>query len=296
MLLQARGWTAVVVVSLALGIGANTALFSAVNGLLFRKLPVTDPDRLVRFRYAGPNQMRTDVLTYGFSGPDARGRQVEPTFSYPMYQQFLEENRTLSDLFACAPLARVTVVVNGQAEIASGFLSSGNYHRALGATARLGRTILPDDDRPAATPVAVISHKYWMSRFSGSPSAVGAVVRVNNVPVTIVGVLAPDFTGVEQAVSNAPDVSLPLSLEPQIVLQPSTLQRSLLPAANFWWLQVMGRMKPGVSNAQVRANFEGVFQRAARSGFDAFLSSLPPEERSKSYLQKRIVRIRALSS
>ena len=85
MLLQVKGWTAVVVISLALGIGANTALFSAVNGLLIRKLPVTDPDGLVRFRYAGPNQMRTDVQVYGFSAPDARGRQIEPTFSYPMY-------------------------------------------------------------------------------------------------------------------------------------------------------------------------------------------------------------------
>jgi predicted permease len=287
MLLHAKGWTLIVVLSLALGIGANTALFSAVNGLLIRKLPVKDPDTLVRFRYAGPNQMRTDVLVYGFSAPDARGRQVEPTFSYPMYQQFLEENRTLSDLFACAPLSRVTVVVNGQADVASGFLSSGNYYRALGVTARLGRTIEPDDDRPTAGPVAVISHKYWMSRFGGSTNAIGALVRVNNVPVTIVGVLAADFTGVEQAVSDAPDVSLPLSLEPQIVLQPSILQRSLLPAANFWWLEVMGRLKPGVSMAQVRANFEGVFQRTARSGFDAFLSSLPPEERSKSYLQNK---------
>src|SRR4029453_13168322 len=113
MLLHAKGWTLIVVLSLALGIGANTALFSAVNGLLIRKLPVKEPDTLVRFRYAGPNQMRTDVLVYGFFAPDARGRQIEPTFSYPMYQQFLEENRTLSDLFACAPLSRVTVVVNG---------------------------------------------------------------------------------------------------------------------------------------------------------------------------------------
>src|SRR5947208_9891356 len=81
MLLQAKGWTAVVLVSLALGIGANTALFSAINGLLFKKLAVRDPDSLVRLRYAGPNQVRTDVLSYGFTAPDARGRPVEPTFS-----------------------------------------------------------------------------------------------------------------------------------------------------------------------------------------------------------------------
>jgi predicted permease len=286
MLLQAKGWTAVVVVSLALGIGANTALFSAINGLLLRKLPVSDPDSLVRFRHAGPNHMRTDVLVYGFTAPDARGRQVEPTFSYPMYLQFLADNRTLSDLVACAPLGTLNLVVNGQAEIASGFLASGNYYRMLGATARLGRTITPDDDRPTAAPVAVISHKYWQSRFGGSPNVVGAAARVNNVPVTIVGVLAPEFTGVQQAVGEAPDVSLPLALEPQVMLQPSNLQKSLLGAPNFWWLQVMGRLKPGVTAAQVQGNFAGVFQHTARAQFDSFLSSLPPQERSRSYLQR----------
>ena len=78
MLLQAKGWTAVVVVSLALGIGANTALFSAINGLLLKKLPVSDPDALVRLRYAGPNQVRTDIQVYGYTAPDARGRQIGP--------------------------------------------------------------------------------------------------------------------------------------------------------------------------------------------------------------------------
>ena len=86
MMLQSRGWTSVVLVSLALGIGANTALFSAMNGLLFRKVPVADPDRLVRLRSVGRNQMRTDTLVYGFSAQDAHGRRVDPTFSYPMYR------------------------------------------------------------------------------------------------------------------------------------------------------------------------------------------------------------------
>jgi hypothetical protein len=115
MMLQAKGWSAVILISLALGIGANTALFSAMNGLLFRKLPVTDPDALVRFGSAGPNQMRTDTLVYGFMAPDARGRRVDPTFSYPMYQQLVEANRTMSDLLACAPIGNVNVIVNGQA-------------------------------------------------------------------------------------------------------------------------------------------------------------------------------------
>src|SRR5438445_9491530 len=147
MLLQAKAWTAVVLASLALGIGANAALFSAINGLLFKTLPVRDPDALVRLRYAGPNQVRTDIQIYGYTAHDAHGRQIEPSFSYPMYLQLRAENRTMSDLFACAPFGLVNVVVNGQGEIATGFVSSGNYYQVLGISARLGRTILPDDDR-----------------------------------------------------------------------------------------------------------------------------------------------------
>ena len=146
VLLHAKGWTAVVLLSLALGIGANTAIFSAVNGLLLKHVPVKDPDSLVRLRNAGRNDMVTSSSDYGFTAKTADGQNVRSTFSYAMYQQFVADNRTMSDLFACAPYGRVTVVVDGQAEIATAFISTGNYYRLLGITARVGRTILPDDD------------------------------------------------------------------------------------------------------------------------------------------------------
>jgi predicted permease len=293
LLLQSKTWTAVILVSLALGIGANTALFSAINGLLIRKVPVRDPDALVRFRYAGPNQVRTDVLIYGFSAPDARGREVEPTFSYPMYREFVADNRTLVDLIAWAPIetgwpfGRVNVVVDGRAEVATGLFASGNYYRLLGVNARMGRTIVPDDDRPTAAPVAVISGKYWIARFGARPDIVGLHATINNVPLTIVGVLPQRFTGVDRTVADAPDIAVPLALEPQINVQPSTLQPSLLTAPNFWWLHVMGRLKPGATLAQVRANFGGVFQHASRDEFERFVAALPADERAKSYLQDR---------
>jgi predicted permease len=284
ILLQAKGWTSVVVLSLALGIGANTALFSAINGLLLKKLPVSDPDGLVRLRYAGPNQVRSDIQIYGYTAPDARGRQIEPSFSYPMYLQLRADNRTMSDLFACAPFGLVNVVVNGEGAIASGFVASGNYYQTLGVTARLGRTIIPDDDRPTAAPVAVISHKYWMSRFGGSLNVVGTPANVNNIPVTIVGVLPQEFSGVEQTVGNAPDVSLPLSFEPQFNAGLNAPPARLM-QPNFWWLEVMGRLKPGATAAQVHGNLAGVFQATARAGFNSYLASLSPEERTRSYLQ-----------
>src|SRR5262245_28742952 len=145
-LLQAKGWTSVVVLSLALGIGANAALFSAVNGLLITKLPVRDPDTLVRLRFAGRNDMSTSSSDYG-SIDRARygGVNARTTFSYPMYQQFLVDNKTMSEVLACAPYGRLNVVVDGQAELTSAFISSGNYFQLLGVSARLGRTILPDD-------------------------------------------------------------------------------------------------------------------------------------------------------
>ena len=286
LLWQSRGWTTVVVLSLALGIGANTAIFSAVNARLLTSLPVQKPEELVRFRYAGRNDMVTSSSGYGFLNKTPDGKDVRATFSYPMYQQFVADNQSMTDLMACAPFGRVNVFVDGQSEIAEAFISSGNYFQMLGVTARIGRTILPEDDIPTAPPVAVISSKYWHSRFGTDPAVVGKAIKVNNVPVTIVGVIVPTFSGVQQPVANPPDISLPLSLDPQLSTGPTT-GPPRLSQATYWWLQVMGRLKPGVSPAQVQGNLEGVFQSTARSGLDAYLKSLPDEERSRSYNRSR---------
>ena len=294
MLLQAKGWTAVVVLSLALGIGANTALFSAVNGLLLTRLNVQDPESLVRLRYVGRNDMVTSSSDYGFveRGPD--GLNVRTTFSYPMYQQFLADNKTMSDVFACAPYGRLNVVVDGQAELASAFISSGNYYQLLGVNARIGRTILPEDDRPTAPPVAVISSKYWHTRFGTDPSVLGRTVRMNNVQVTIVGVLPPDFTGVQQPLAELPDVAVPLALQPQLDTLPPT-GPSRLAQPTYWWLQVMGRLKPGVTAAQVQGNLETVFQNTARAGLDSYMKSLTDADRATASNRSRreVPRLRA---
>ena len=279
MLLQAKGWTTVVVVSLALGIGANTALFSAVNGLLLKQVPVRDADGLVRLRWAGKNDMVTSSSDYGFSAKDEAGRDVRSTFSYSMYKQLVADNRTMTDLVACAPFFRVSVVVDGHAEIADAFISSGNYYRVLGIDAILGRTIIPQDDNPSASPAAVISARYWRSRFGSDPAVVGKLVRINNVPVTIVGVLPASFTGIQQAVADAPDVSVALALDGQLSAGPAP-KNPRLNDPTYWWLQVMGRLKPGATAAQVQGNLEGVFQQTARAGLNAYLSSITDAERS----------------
>jgi predicted permease len=283
MLLNARGWTLVVVVSLALGIGANTAIFSAMNALLLTHIPVPDPDTLVRFRFVGRNQMSTSSSDYGFARP-LSGENMRTTFSYPMYQQFVKDNQTLTDLLACAPSGRVNVVVNGQAELATAFLATGNYFRVLGINARIGRVFAPEDDEQTAAPVAVISERFWRSRFGSDPAVVGKVISANLVQVTIVGVLPAQFTGIQQPVAVAPDITFPVSLDRQInpapVVNGAALAR--LDQPTYWWLQVMGRLKPGVSPEQVQGNLGGVFQATAKAGFESYLAGLDEKERGTS--------------
>jgi predicted permease len=291
VLLRAKGWTTVVILSLALGIGANTAIFTGVNALLLTRIPVKDPDTLVRLRYGGRNDMVTSSSDYGYSNRGRDGQGIRTTFSFAMYRQFLADNQTMSDLFAFAPNGRVNVVVDGQAEIANSFISTGNYYQALGVGARIGRTILPDDDKATAPPVAVISSKYWHTRFSTDPAVLGKTIRVNNVVVTIVGVLPPEFTGVQQPVADPPDISLPLALDPQLDTSlpppggPPQPQRLAQPT--YWWLQVMGRLKPGTTDAQVQANLGTVFQNTARAGLDSYLKSLTDSARNTAVNRNR---------
>jgi len=176
-------------------------------------------------------------------------------------------------------LFRVSVAVDGHAEIAEAFLSSGNYYRVLGVDALLGRTIIPEDDTPSAPPAAVISARYWRARFGSDPAVVGKVIRINNLPVTIVGVLPPSFTGIQQAVADPPDVAVPLVLDAPLSSGPA-MKDPRLNDPTYWWLQVMGRMKPGVTAAQVAGNLAGVFQHTARAGLDTYLASITDAERS----------------
>src|SRR5688572_22888392 len=264
-----------VVLSLALGIGANTALFSAINGMMFRKLPVANPDTLVRLRNVGRNEMANSRSDYGYAQREG-DLSVSSTFSYPMFQQLRKDNQTMTDMFVCAPMSSVNVVVDGQAEIASATMASGNYHGLLGVRTVLGRTITPEDDQPSAPPVAVISHGYWGRRFGKNPNVLGRVVQANNTPVTIVGVLAPEFTGVEQVLRNASDLSFPLALDPQlnVALDLRRSDQLRLNQPTHWWLQIMGRLKPGITPQQVEGNLAGVFEQAARQGMDSHLASL----------------------
>jgi predicted permease len=255
-----------------------------MNGLLFAVLPVKNPDSLVRFRWTGRNDMVVSSTDYGFLGKSADGTEARATFSYPMFQQFAAGNRTMVDLFACAPFGRVSIVIDGQAEVATAFISTGNYFQLLGVPARAGRMITPHDDQPAAPPVAVISSGFWSSRFGGDPAVVGKTVRINDVMVTIVGVIPPQFTGVQQPEGELPDISVPMALDPRLN---TAKVASRLTQPTYWWLQVMGRLKPGVTAAQVQDNLQAAFQQTARAGLDWYMKSLSEQERSTAMNRAR---------
>jgi predicted permease len=290
VLLQGKAWSAMVVLSLALGIGANTALFSATNGLLLRKVPVDDPDSLVRLRHVGRNRMANNISEYGqiVTSP---GEQAGSTFSYPLYLELKKANQTLVDLAAGAPMSTMNVVVDGNAEIATAYLATGNYHQLLGVRSIRGRTLLPDDDQANAAPVATISAQYWSRRFGNDPNIVGKVVQTNNTLVTIVGVTPAGFTGMQRVIADAPDVVLPLALD-RVLTPPGAVYvggptQSRLDQPTYWWLQIFGPLKPGVTAAQVEGNLGGAFQQAARGGMASFLASLPENERSTTSNRNR---------
>ena len=256
VLMQARGWTAVVVLSLAVGIGANTAIFSAVNGMLLRKLAVHDPDSLVRLRTAGRNDMATDASDYGLRAESPLG-PVRTTFSYPMYQHFREANQTMVDLAGSVPVGLMTVMVDGRAETVSGLLVTGNYFSMLGVSARAGRTIEPSDDSAAAPPVAMLSERYWRSRFAADPHVIGRVITIANVPLTVIGITPAGFNGTQRAARRT-------SRRHCCRLHSTRgfAAKTALHSATNWWVQVMGRLKPGVT---VRAGTRQSRRRLSRT-------------------------------
>src|SRR5882724_6448920 len=215
MLLKSKAFTAVAVLSLALGIGANTALFSLIDAVLLKMLPVEKPTELVLFNWlSGPRGMarRTDGTT---TDDPATGMRTSTSFSYLTYERFRDENETLSGVFAFAPFEQLNVNVDGIAEVAGGQLVTGGYYDALGVQAMMGSTIHAGDDEPGAQPVVVITHRYWERRFVRDPEIIGKKINVNNVPFTIIGVTPPDFYGTLQ-VGESPDLTIPMSLESQL--------------------------------------------------------------------------------
>lgn len=255
MLRKNYGFTAIAVLSLALGIGANTALFSVVDAMLLKKLPVRQPDRLVMFESVAQK-------TFSFGGYNGSnytdpktGMQVGTSFPYQSFKRLREQDSVLADVFAFGN-GGVNVNVNGQADVARAQIVSGNYHTGLGVQPFVGRTLTDNDDQASASPAVVLSYRYWQRRFNGDPAAVGKQININNLAFTVVGVTPPGFDGTMQ-IGSSPDVTVPIAWETQ--LNPD---RKRMAGAGMWWLRLMGRLKPGATAEQARISLENAFQQS----------------------------------
>jgi predicted permease len=261
MLAKSPGFTAIAVGSLALGIGANTAIFTVVKHVLFDRLAVPHPDQL-RLLWCTQSDDVGVKNFWGYFDTESGGVNVATSFSYPIYQQMRRENHSLEDLFAFKPFWRMNATVDGRAEAVTTEMVSGNFYSGLGVKPVLGRAIEESDDgAPGSGPVIVISDRYWTNRFARSPNVIGKVISVNLTPMTIVGVNPPGFTGAYDALMS-PDVFLPFSMQP--IVAPSG-SKSLLSDADSWWVLMMGRAKPGISTAAAEAAMNVSFEAAVRA-------------------------------
>jgi predicted permease len=252
MLRRSPGFTAVAIASLALGIGANTIIFTLAKGVLLDRLAVPQPNQLRLFAIIRSDHSPIHRFWGDFNRtPD--GRLITTSFSYPVYQLMRQQNLAkpvMEDLFAFKDISTLTASVDNHADVVTGELVSGNFYQQIGIQPSLGRAVQPSDDAtPGSGAVAVISDGLWARLFGRSPSVIGKTIQLNLIPVTIIGVNPPGFTGASGA-QLSPDVFLPFSMQPAIIPQRSG---SLLDKGDQWWMQIMGRARPGISDEAIRA-------------------------------------------
>ncbi len=253
MMRQNPGFTAVAVISLGLGIGANTAIFTLAKEILLKNMAVPHADRLRVFSWEVDPKAHFPGPAWGSFGPG-----LASPFPYQLYVDMKNHNQVLDDLVAFKDVYKLTATVNGEAESVDGVLVSGNFYPVLAPRIIAGRAISPADDSQSATPVAVISDAYWARRFGRSADALGKVVNLNRVPFTIVGVNAPEFKGPKAGCTA--EIFFPVSMQPQVI--PNT-KGSLL-AMNYWWLMIMGRLKPGVTDHAAATALNASFANSFR--------------------------------
>ena len=239
MLVRAPGFSVVIILTLGLGIGANTAIFSLMDQVLLRSLPVHDPSALVQLD--GPGL---------FSGRTLQDR----TFSYPMYRDLRDGNTVFSGLVAEFGTP-ATLGHRDQRERVDAELISGNTFDVLKVAPALGRALTPDDDRvPGGHPVAVLGYGYWQRRFAGDPSVIGYPVTINSTPMTIVGVAPPGFAGVMS--TTAADVFVPLMMKAQLAPTEDDLM-----SRRSRFVKVVGRLKPGLTATAAKAELDVLYRQ-----------------------------------
>jgi predicted permease len=271
------------ILSLALGIGANTAIYSFMDSLLLRSLPVSDPETLAVLNWAA-NPTGRDFVMHGMSGntwSEGKWAEVSGIFPYPAFELIqTSSGAVFSSVFAYYPTRKVNVMVKGKAEQASGEYVSGDYFRGLAVTPAAGRIILPDDDRAGAPAVVVLSFPFSQRRFGDVASAPGQFVLINNIPFTVAGVAPPGFFGVDPAA--APDFYIPLRTSLLLRQRFGANDADTYLARNYYWLEMMARLRPGVSLPQAQAALGPLFHQ--------WVDSTAANERERAQLPDLVIR------
>lgn len=256
------GFAAVAVVTLALGIGANTAIFSLLNTLLFRDLPVRQPEQLV------------EIGTHGSYGP------AEPV-SFPIFDEIARRQQVFSQMSAWLGDGIATVEVHGTLTRADWYTADGNFYDELGVVPLMGRLITPSDVNLHGGPPAsavVLGYNFWQRAFGGSVAAIGKTIRIEGIPFVVIGVTRPGFTGM--GLATEPDVTIPLTSEPLIVgTNPEKLYTSSRP-----WLRLTGRLRQGVTLAQARAQLEAIWPAVLKATVPAEFNA----QQQSDYLRTRV--------
>jgi macrolide transport system ATP-binding/permease protein len=251
-------FTTMAVLSLALGIGANTAIYSFLDAILMRALPVERPQELVILKWRAKDM---PAVVHGLNG--SRSGAISPNYPFAAYETLRSNQNVLSTMFAYASAWGLNIVVHEQAEVVHGLYVSGGFYNGLGVPPAAGRLIQDNDDRPGATPVTVISYNYWQRRFSSNANAIGQSILINKVPFTIAGVSAPGFFGVDASV--APNVFIPLHAAPLLAQSPGEDGQRMFFNHNFYWVEMMGRLRPGVSIQQAQTALAAQFHSYVES-------------------------------
>ncbi|ABF43627.1 ABC efflux pump, inner membrane subunit [Candidatus Koribacter versatilis Ellin345] len=260
MLKKSPSFTAIALLSLTLGIGANTTIFTLAKHLMIDRLNVPHPEQLRLMNWISPKHGAVHSIWGEWDKEN--GGNTSTSFSYPVYEYLRAHNHQLSDLFGFKNIGRANVTIDQAAEVVQADLVSGNFYSELGIAPQIGRVIDDADDKPGATPVAVISDGYWARRFGRSPAVLGKTITLNLTPVTIVGVNPKGFTGARQVQSSS-DIYVPFSLQPQVA--PNFRFGSLLTNTREWWMQIMARTKPGVNEEAARAELDIALKDAVRA-------------------------------
>ena len=243
-LIKSPGFTTVAVISLALGIGANTAIFSLLNAALFRALPVPRAREL----------RVIDFESKGYNFSHYYGGDGSQTFPYPAYASFRDQARGFSEVFAFSSLYRMTAITPNEAITTQGLMVSGNFFRGYGADALIGRTITPEDDRPDAALVTVITYRAWERYFEADPNVIGCTVALNKTAFTIVGILPREYAA--PIVGDPADFYVPL-----VTAQPRLKPDWSPTSAEHWWVQIMARRDFAIHEAQALASLNLLFNQ-----------------------------------